>query len=73
MAKAVARVGDPHSHGGNITSGSGNVIVNGKGVARLGDHATCPIPGHGSVKIVTASGTVKANGKGVARVGDSLS
>jgi len=67
---AVARLGDPSSHAGEIISASEDVIVNGIGIARMGDLHSCPIPGHGITPIVTASQTVMANGNGVARVGD---
>ena len=68
MAKVI-RVGDPGSHGGSVTTGSPDVIANGKAVARVGDTYACPI--HGSNPIATGSGDTFANGKAVARVGDT--
>lgn len=38
--------------------------------ARLGDHHSCPLPGHGVTPITTASGDVIINFMGAARVGD---
>ena len=70
-APAVARIGDPISHGGDITGGSPDVKANSIGVARLGDAVNCVI--HGEQTITSASTTVKANSRGVARVGDSIS
>jgi uncharacterized Zn-binding protein involved in type VI secretion len=67
MAKAI-RIGDPGSHGGSVTSGSPDVIVNGKAVARVGDTYACSI--HGANPIATGSADTFANGKAVARVGD---
>jgi uncharacterized Zn-binding protein involved in type VI secretion len=76
---AAARLGDPgvtDCSPFNIQSGSGDVFVNGRGAARLGDGATphkakqrpkCPIH---VTKITGASGTVFVNGRGFARVGD---
>jgi len=64
----VARIGDAISHGGVIITGSSNVMVNGLGVARLGDSVNCAI--HGLRVISTASAITHANGLGVAREGD---
>lgn len=71
MGQPVARIGDLISHGGAITSGSVNVLVNLLGVARLTDTAVCDI--HGPVTITSASVISIANLLGIARVGDSLS
>ena len=81
MSTKVARIGDrthgtctahliPITTGGTITSGSSDVIVNDKGVARLGDTVTADC-GHTSV-IVSANSTVVANDKKVARIGDAV-
>lgn len=75
---AVARKGDPgvvHCSGFNIASASGDVFVNGKGAARVGDSSTnhklpgSPCPSHTST-ISAGSGSVFVNGKALARVGD---
>jgi uncharacterized Zn-binding protein involved in type VI secretion len=81
----VARLGDTHTgicnHGlkccphavtGQISSASGNVNANGKGVARLGDSVVHNCPHCGTGNISSASGKVKVNGIGVARLGDSV-
>lgn len=80
MASA-ARIGDsilPHDcwSGGVISSGSGDVLINGKPAARIGDSGTphtwtCPDskPPHGVV-ISSGSGSVLINGKPAARIGD---
>jgi uncharacterized Zn-binding protein involved in type VI secretion len=67
----VARLGDQISHGGNITSASSDVTIDGIGVARIGDSATCNI--HGNVTITGGSSTVETDGMGTARIGDQLS
>jgi uncharacterized Zn-binding protein involved in type VI secretion len=61
----------PHGVTGIISSASGNVNANGRGVARLNDSVThnCPHCGTG---YVSSAGKVKANGMGVARLGDSV-
>jgi uncharacterized Zn-binding protein involved in type VI secretion len=67
--KRVARVGDGGSHGGAIVSGSPNVFVNGRPIARVGDIYACPI--HGSNPIVRGSSRTFANERRIARIGDS--
>jgi len=71
MMPKVARIGDTHSHGGTIITGSPDHFDQGKAVARIGDSAICVA--HGTVTIVSGSGTTKVNGIPVARIGDSLS
>lgn len=68
MAHAVARIGDPLSHGGQVVQGSARMFANGKAVARVGDQAICAA--HGLVTITTGSTTWfdPTNGKAVARV-----
>ncbi|MEO1003553.1 MAG: PAAR domain-containing protein [Cyanobacteria bacterium J06638_7] len=68
MTRPVARNGDVTSHGGVIASGSGDVIVNGRGIARVGDLHICPI--HGPNAIVTGDPDVISNNRHTARVGD---
>ena len=67
---AVARLGDPSSHGGTIISASGDVMADGIGVARAGDMHQCPIKGHG-ITALTSTSTVTVDGKPVIRVGDT--
>lgn len=78
---AAARRGDagvPHCSGYTIASASGDVIINGRGAARVGDVSTphlrpggkkCPIH---SAAIVGGSSSVIINGRAAARVGDPL-
>lgn len=56
---------------GTIITGSGDVTVNGRPVARLGDKVIADC-GHSAV-IITASGTEDSNGKGgTARLNDKV-
>lgn len=71
MGKPVSRLGDSHSHGGQIIEASDNVFARGRRVARVGDKATCPI--HGIAVITTGSGAVFVNGRAAARVTSQLS
>lgn len=83
MGQPAALLGDGTSgHGGPfpptvITSGSSDVLVNGKPVACVGDtiaphtRGAKPYDTHGSV-VSSGSGTVLVNGKPVARIGDSI-
>lgn len=64
----IIRVGDPGSHGGEVTTGSPDVFANNKQVARVGDTYNCPI--HGPNEITSGSPDVFANDQAVARVGD---
>lgn len=50
--RRVIRLGDPHTHGGNVITAAPNTEINGKRVARRGDKAVCPKKGHGVVTIV---------------------
>lgn len=68
MSPAVCRIGDPGDHGGQIITGSSDVLTNGIGTARVGDIYDCAA--HGPNPIVSGSPDVMVNGAGVARVGD---
>lgn len=74
----AARVGDPTSHGGQVsTSGNHIVLIEGLPAATLGDVHSCPLPitdqhlstGH----FISGSATVLINGKPALRVGDQAS
>lgn len=76
----AARVGDPTSHGGQITGpGVPTVLVGGRPAAVLGDLTTCPLSSgappdvvpHLGGPIVSGSATVLIGGKPAARAGDS--
>ena len=49
--KGVIRLGDPHSHGGNVITASG-ADFDGKPVALVGDSVSCPKKGHGINPII---------------------
>ena len=78
---AAARRGDagvPHCSGYTIATASTDVIINGRGAARVGDVSTSHLrpggkkcPGH-VAPISKGSSSVFINGRPAARVGDSL-
>ena len=71
MGKSMQTIGDKISCGGRILTGSPNVFLDGKPVARKGDMGS----GHGCfppTRIITASSTVFVNGIPAARRGDQL-
>ncbi|MBQ5946158.1 PAAR domain-containing protein [Massilia sp. ST3] len=57
MALPIVRLGDRTSHGGKVISASTTHLIDGIGIARLGDMITCPIPGHGINTIVEGAAT----------------
>lgn len=78
-AAPAARIGDATSHGGAVVTGSPNVLIGGRGAARVNDTATCPqfVPGdppvpHVGGPIVAGSATVLINGRPAARLGDPI-
>jgi uncharacterized Zn-binding protein involved in type VI secretion len=71
-ARPAARLTETSVHGGKIVSGSSNVIVCNKPVARQGDGHVCPIPGHTPGRVVGCSRTVIINKRGAARMGDFI-
>ncbi|MFP5390528.1 MAG: PAAR domain-containing protein [Gammaproteobacteria bacterium] len=73
MAGPVIVLGDKTSHGGTVIEASTMTDIAGKGVARMGDKTSCPIPGHGTNPIVTGDQTCIIDGKPVARHGDKTS
>lgn len=68
---SIAHLGDSLSHGGRITSASGNVFADGIAVARVGDSALCDE--HGEVTITSGSSTVFVNGQSCAYDGSVCS
>jgi uncharacterized Zn-binding protein involved in type VI secretion len=70
MSKPFIRVGDTHSHGGQVVAGAPNSNADGKAIARVGDPAICQI--HGPTTIVTGDSNVEYDGQFVAREGDKL-
>ncbi|WP_321783934.1 PAAR domain-containing protein [Burkholderia pyrrocinia] len=47
--RGIVRVGDMHTHGGQVESGAGTSKVMGRAVARRGDACSCPIHGAGVI------------------------
>lgn len=64
----IARLGDPGSHGGAISTASPDAFSHGIAIARVTDTYACPI--HGPNPIVEGSPDFNVNGLKVARVGD---
>lgn len=67
MSTPVARLGDPHSHGGVVITAASRTEANGIRIARVGDFVSCPI--HGDNPIVTGSPNLEVEGQPAARVG----
>ncbi|WUR15923.1 PAAR domain-containing protein [[Empedobacter] haloabium] len=70
MAGPLITLGDKTSHGGTFVEASSMSDTGGKGSARVGDKATCPIPGHGNNQIASDDRTLIIDGKPAARHGD---
>jgi uncharacterized Zn-binding protein involved in type VI secretion len=79
---AAARKGDagvPHCGPYVIATGSSDVIINGRGAARVGDTSTSHLRPAGrkcavhAPPIIRGSASVIINGRPAARVGDALS
>ena len=64
MAKLVARLGDPGSHGGAIITSAAKTSAESKRIARIGDIYDCPR--HGPNPIVSGAGTRTVEGAKVA-------
>lgn len=78
---AAARRGDagvPHCSGYTIAGASGDVIINGRGAARIGDSSTVHLKPAGkkcaphTASITSGSGSVFINGRPAAYVGSGL-
>ena len=68
MTRQCINESEKLSQGGRVVAGTGETNSNGKGVARVGDRATCAIDG--SATIVSGDATVIIDGQPVARDGD---
>lgn len=64
-------LGDKHSGGGSVLTGSSGSDIDGKPIARIGDQAICPAH-KGVFPIVTGDASLIVDGKAVARHGDKL-
>ncbi|WP_296246336.1 PAAR domain-containing protein [Pseudomonas sp. UBA4194] len=62
----IIRIGDLLSSGGLVVSGSSAMRFAGIGVARKGDEAVCPLPGHGHTVIVEGHPTFHEDGVPIA-------
>lgn len=71
MPRPFIRLGDSHSHGGQVTSASPHSTSGGKAIARVGDKATCE--SHGDVTITSGDPHTTFDGRRAARDGDKLS
>lgn len=69
-ARPFIVLGDQTDHGGVVIEASQMSNTHGKGIARVGDHVTCPKRGHGTTVIVTGDPTMIIDGKPAARHGD---
>lgn len=65
MFLGLVRLNDPLSSGGKVISVSSTIIIDGLGVALLGDTVICPIPFHGVNKIIQGSTEWISDGKPV--------
>lgn len=70
----VIRLGDPTTHGGNVTGGSARNFKAGSiPMAVVGDAVSCPIVGHDGCVISTGNPRHRINGVAVAYEGDQVS
>lgn len=69
MALPVVRLGDSTSHGGKVISASTTHVIDGIGIARVGDQVACPLPGHGINPIIEGAPTYLIGGRMVALQG----
>ena len=69
MTLPVVRLGDSTSHGGKVISASTTHLIDGIGIARVGDQVVCPMPGHGINPIVEGAPTYLIGGRMVALQG----
>jgi uncharacterized Zn-binding protein involved in type VI secretion len=69
MSRPVIRIGDKTSHGGEVKTGSASFLVDGKGVARLGDVVSCPLH-PAETTIDSGSESYITDGRPTARDGD---
>lgn len=68
MDGSMITVGCPHSHGGHVTTGSPESLLDGKPIARRTDWVDCPI--HGPNRIIKVRCDMEVDGEPVATHGD---
>ena len=66
MALPIIRLGDATSHGGKVITASTTHLIDGIGIARVGDRVMCPVSGHGLNTIVEGAATYLVGGRMVA-------
>lgn len=71
MSRNAIVVGDRHSGGGSVVSGSSFADIHGKPIARVKDMAVC-VKHKGPFAIVTGDPTLIVDGQPIARHGDYL-
>ncbi|WP_137938194.1 PAAR domain-containing protein [Chitinivorax sp. B] len=72
--RKVIRLGDPHSHGGNVISvRATHVTLDAIPLACVGDVCSCPIPGHNNCTIVEGDSQHTIDGIPVAYEGHKTS
>lgn len=69
--KGIIRLGDRTSSDGRVLSASNRIHIHGKGVARVGDAASCPK--HGTNQIAEGSDKINDQGQAIAFHGHRLS
>lgn len=60
--KGVIRLGDKTTHNGCVLTASTTIIVQGKGVARVGDTVSCPKDKHGPTQIIEGDPNITDDG-----------
>lgn len=70
MQTPVATLGTPTTHGGEVTSASAGVVIDGRPAACVGDAISCPLHGPGTITD-GSFGTI--NGRQIAHHGSGTS
>lgn len=70
MPAFVATLGTLTTHGGEVTSASAGVAINGRPAACVGDSVSCPLHGPG---VITNGGFGTINGRQIAHHGSGTS
>jgi uncharacterized Zn-binding protein involved in type VI secretion len=62
----IIRIGDTHTGGGQVLTGSDVMKFGGIGVARLNDPVFCPLPAHGPTFVAEGHAVFNDNGVPIA-------